>query len=141
MQESGKKALCTWKRTSKVSYENIYKIPTYCPLVWMFCSWSSNNRINPLLERARRIVYNDHIPTFEDRLVKDNSVSIHHRNIHLLAIELYKAKNSLSFQLMLESFQRRELNYNIRSQKDFSLRSVNTSSYGLYSLRYLAPKT
>ena len=28
----------------------------------------------------------------------------------------------------------------IRSQKDFSLRSVNTSSYGLKSLRYLAPK-
>ena len=37
-------------------------------------------------------------------------------------------------------FQRREVNYNIRSQIDFSLRSVNTSSYGFKSLRYLAPK-
>ena len=41
---------------------------------------------------------------------------------------------------MLDLFQRREVNYNIRLQKDFSLRSVNTSSYGLRSLRYLAPK-
>ena len=41
---------------------------------------------------------------------------------------------------MLDLFQRREVNYNIRSQIDFSLRSVNTSSYGLRSLRYLAPK-
>ena len=35
MQESGKGALCTWKS-----------------LVWMFCSRSSNNRINHLHERA-----------------------------------------------------------------------------------------
>ena len=41
---------------------------------------------------------------------------------------------------MLELFQRREVNYNIRSQKDFFLRSVDTSSYGLKSLRYLASK-
>ena len=41
---------------------------------------------------------------------------------------------------MLDLFQRREVNYNIRSQTDFSLRSVNTSSYGLGSLRYLASK-
>ena len=41
---------------------------------------------------------------------------------------------------MLALFQRREVNYNIRSPTDFSLRSINTSSYGLKSLRYLAPK-
>ena len=112
----------------------------YCPLVWMFCSRSSNNRINHLHERALIIVYNDHSSTFKDLLVKDNSVSVHYRNIHLLAIELYKVKNNLSSQLMLDLFQRREVNYNIRSQTDFSLRSVNTSSYGLRSSRYLAPK-
>ena len=41
---------------------------------------------------------------------------------------------------MLELFQRRDVNYNICSQKEFYLRSVNTNSYGLKSLRYLAPK-
>ena len=112
----------------------------YCPLVWMLCRRSSNNRINHLHERALRIVYNDLSSTFEDLLVKDNSVSINYRNIGLLAIELYKAKNKLSSQLMLALFQRREVNYNIRSQTDVSLRSINTSSYGLKSLRYRAPK-
>ena len=97
----------------------------YCPLVWMFCSRSSNNRINHLHERAIRIVYNDNSSTFEGLLVKDNSVSICHRNIRLLATELYKAKNNLSSELMLELFQRREVNYNVHSQTDFSLRSIN----------------
>ena len=75
-----------------------------------------------------RIVYNDHSSTFEDLLAKDNSVSVHHKNIRSLAIELYNAKNNLSSQLMLKLFQRREVNYNIRSQK--GLRSINTSSLG-----------
>ena len=67
----------------------------YCPLVWMFFSRRSNNRINHLHERTLRIVYNDHSSTFEDLLAKDNSVSIHYRNIRLLAIELHKAKNNI----------------------------------------------
>ena len=71
---------------------------------WMVCSRSSNNRINHLHERALRIVYNDHRSTFEDLFMQDNSVSIHHRNIRLLATELQKAKNNLLSQLMLELF-------------------------------------
>ena len=72
--------------------------------------------------------------------MKDSSVSIHHRDIRMLAIELYKVKNNLSSKIMLELFQRWEVNYNICSQTDFSLRSINTNSCGLKSLRYLAPK-
>ena len=64
----------------------------YCPHVWMFCSRKSNNLINHLHERELRIVYNDHSSTFEALLVKVNSFSIHHRNIRLLAIELYKSQ-------------------------------------------------
>ena len=81
----------------------------YCPLVWMFCSRSSNNPINHLHKRELRIVCNDHSSTFEDLLEKDNSASIHHRNIRLLAIQLYKAQLILlnSSQLILELFQRR----------------------------------
>ena len=60
--------------------------------------------------------------------MKDNSVSIHHRNIHLLVIELCKVKNNLSSELMLELFQTPEVNYNIRSQAYFSLKSININS-------------
>ena len=70
----------------------------------MFCSRSSNNYIYHLQERALRIVYNDRSATFEDLVVKDNSVSIHHRSILLLAMKLYKAKNNLSSQLFRELF-------------------------------------
>ena len=112
----------------------------YCPLIWMFCQRSSNTQINHLHERALRIVYNDNESTFEDLLKKDNSVSVHHKNIRLLGIELYKVKNNLLTHLMSEIFNLRNIDYNLRSQTDFKQGPVNTVNYGLKSLRYLAPK-
>ena len=62
----------------------------------MFHNRSLNNKINRLHERCLRIIYNDKHSNFEELLVKDNSVSIHHNNIHTLAIEMYKVANSMS---------------------------------------------
>ena len=112
----------------------------YCPLIWMFCQRSANTRINHLHERALRIVNNDNESTFEDLLKKDNSVSINHKNIRLLGIELYKVKNNLSTHLMSEIFNLRNIDYNQRSQTDLKQGPVNTVNYGLKLLRYLAPK-
>ena len=66
----------------------------YCPLVWMFCSRAANNRINRIHERSLRIVYNDNTLSFLELLDKDCSVSIHHRNLQVLCIEIYKIKSS-----------------------------------------------
>ena len=41
---------------------------------------------------------------------------------------------------MSELFEKRNLNYNLRSQTDFLLHSVNTVAYGLKSLKYFAGK-
>ena len=68
----------------------------YSPLVWMCCDKTSDNRINHLHERALRTVYNDNVSTFEKLLGKDNSVTIHVRNLTILATELYKTKSSCS---------------------------------------------
>ena len=112
----------------------------YCPLVWMFCGRQENNRINHSHERALRIVYNDYKSTFENLLELDNSVSIHHRNIRLLSIELYKVKHNFSNQVMSELFNLRNINYDFRSQTDFELGPIYTTVYGVRSLKYFAPK-
>ena len=106
----------------------------------MFCQRSSNTRINHLHEKALRIAYDDNESTFEDLPKKDNSVSIHHKNIRLLGIELYKVKNNLSTHLMSEIFNLRNIDYYLRSQADFKQGRVNMVNYGLKSLRYLAPE-
>ena len=62
----------------------------YCPLVWMFHSRSINNKINRLRERVLRIVYSDFKSSFENLLEQDGSVSIHVKNMQILATEMFK---------------------------------------------------
>ena len=61
----------------------------YCPLIWMFHSRRLNNKISYIHERSLRITYQDRISTFQELSNKDNSVSIHHRNLQALATEMF----------------------------------------------------
>ena len=62
----------------------------YCPLIWMCHNRMLNNRINRLHERCLRIIYNDKHTSFEELLEKDKSVSIHQKNLQVLATEMFK---------------------------------------------------
>ena len=112
----------------------------YCPLVWMFHGREIKRKINQIHERSQRIVYRDYNSSFKDLLKKDNSVCIHHRNIQGLPVELLKVKENLSNTIMSDTFPTRVLNYNLRSQADFLRNTVNTTKFGLNSLRHFASK-
>ena len=49
-------------------------------------------------------MYNDKQSSFNELLEKDGSVSIHERNLHVLATEMYKISNGLSTPLMKDIF-------------------------------------
>ena len=66
----------------------------YCPLLWMFCDRTANGKINKLHERALRIAYNDYSSSFKELLVKDDTVTIHERNLRTLATKMYKIKTT-----------------------------------------------
>ena len=57
------------------------------------------NKINRLLEKCLRLIYNDKRSSFDDLLEKDNSVFIHYKNLQALAIKMFKVhtKTSKSF--------------------------------------------
>ena len=64
----------------------------YCPMVWMFHSRKLNSHIKNIHERALRIVYRDYESTFQQLLRQNKSVSIHQRNLQILATEIFKTK-------------------------------------------------
>ena len=63
-----------------------------------------NNRINKLQERALRLVLNNSTSSFYELLLKDNSLTIHHRNMQKLALEMYRAKHRIAPKTMCELF-------------------------------------
>ena len=99
---------------------------SYCPLIWMFCSRSMNNRINRLHERALRIVYNDYANSFESLLVKDGSVTIHNRNIQRVALEMYKIRNGLAPDFICDLFVKNQM----PTRSDFVRPKMRTTAYG-----------
>ena len=111
----------------------------YCPLVWMLHSRKLNNRINKIHERALRLVYNDNVSSFQDLLIKSNSVSVHHKNIQILAIELYKTKNDIGPELLKHIFKLKG-DYKYCSKMPFETNNVRTVTYGTETISFLGPK-
>ena len=113
----------------------------YCPLVWMFCSRTINNKINKLHERCLRLIYNDKSSTYQELLTCDRSVTIHQRNLQILALEMFKVLQNLTPEIMNEVFPlKTPLNYELRRPREFYTRPIRTVHYGTESIGFLAPK-
>ena len=78
-------------------------------------------------------LYNNdlHHERVKDSLKKDNSFTVHHRNIQSFAIELFKVKENLFNTIMNDILQTRTLIYKLRLQEDFTKSFVNTTLCGL----------
>ena len=114
---------------------------SYCPLIWMFHSRTLNNKINRLHERALRVVYKDELLSFSELLDKDNSFSIHDKNLQMLAIEMYKVKHNLSPSFMQSIFITVEKRYNLRNNPEFETKNIRTTYNGTKPVTYRGPKT
>ena len=113
----------------------------YCPLIWMCHSHIINKKINRLHERCLRIIYCDKQSSFEELLEKNSSVSIHQRNIQILAIEMYKVSKSMTPPQIAELFTaRNEHPYNLRYNPKCLQPFVNSVCCRTESISYLRPK-
>ena len=102
----------------------------------MFHRRQINDKTNKLHERALRMVYNDTVTSFENLLIKDKSFTIHHQNIQLLAIEIYKAIHNLPGGNLSEFFVRNNNNYNLCSKSKLLLPNANSVLKGQNSISY-----
>ena len=114
---------------------------SYCPLFWMFLSRTLNNRINKIHEKALRLVYkNETFLSFDDLLKRDKSVSIHQKNLQILATEIYKAKNDLGLKIRKDTFHFIQKPYNLRNDPGLQRRRNRTVYFGTESISLLALK-
>ena len=100
-----------------------------------------NNKINSLHEKAVRITYNDKSYSFKDLPRKGKSVSVHHRNIQVLATKMFKVKNNIAPGVMKELLRPKMSRYGLRSNNSFERRRGNSGRYDTESVSYLGSKT
>ena len=109
----------------------------YCPLTWMCHSRSNKRKIDRLYERSLKIIYNDKQSLFKELLEKDSSVSIHERNVQILATEMYNVSNNFSPPHMNEMFEVRNENpYNLKQNSQFYRPLVKSVYHGTDSVSY-----
>ena len=111
-----------------------------------------NNIINKIHEKTLRLVYKDEENlSSDDLLKKDKSVSIHQRNLQILATEIYKTRNDLGPEIMKDIFHSVQKPYNLRNDSTLQRRRNRTSEvkvylttrkvyFGTESISSLAPK-
>ena len=115
------------------NYVNVEKLRTettafvlsqfrYRPFVWMFHDRSVNKKINKIHERALRIVYKYSYSYFEELLLKANTVSIHHKNLELLATEIFKTQKNLNPSFMNKISEEKDNPYTLRSGRNILAR-------------------
>ena len=87
---------------------------------------SINKKINNLYERALTLIYCDYSSDFQELLQRDNSVTIHQKNIQALATMMHKVVNNIAPNIVSELFSYSNVNYNLRSGSQFHQPSANT---------------
>ena len=81
-----------------------------------------SNKINSIYERALRITYQDSTSTFQELLNKDKSISKYHRNVQVLATEMFKIHQDLSPKILKETFVSKTSSFNLRRNNTFKKR-------------------
>ena len=76
----------------------------YCPLIWMLHNYENNKKIEHSRERCLQRIQIDKLSSYEKLLEIDGSVSVHHRKIQNLAIEMLLIKHGQSREILTDIF-------------------------------------
>ena len=113
---------------------------SYCPIAWIFHSPKLNARINRLHERALRVVYNNFDSSFEELLRRDNSTTLHQRNLQKLMTKIFKVKTGIAPELMKSVFEFADVPYILTNQSKWSRSIPCTERYGIEAASSIGPK-
>ena len=106
----------------------------YAPLIWMFASIRSINKICKIHLRTLQIVHNIHDKLYEELLPASDDVSVYQKHLPILAIEVYKSLMKTNPYFVWNFYTIKPIPYDLRTGKKVYLSTVNTIPYGLNSL-------
>ena len=95
---------------------SFWKSQSSCyPVMWMFSSRTSRNKLNDIPEYCLCLVTSNCDSNCNELLESSHEISIHKTCINYLMIEVFKYLHGLSPELMTHIFPLRKNSYNIRN--------------------------
>lgn len=113
----------------------------YCHQVWHHCGKRNTTKIEKVNERALRYVYNDKHASYQHLLDRIRLPSMESRRIQDMLLTIHNSISNKAPRAIRNLINLRSFKYNLRRQEYvLSLPKVNTTIYGLKSLRYFGAK-
>ena len=109
-----------------------YSSFNYCPLVWIFSSAKSLNKVESLEKRALRVRYEDYVSSHEELLQKAGKETMKVNRLRSLCTEIYKLINNINPTYMNEILKLRKISRAVRSNYKLNLDvpTINQVSFG-----------
>ena len=123
---------------------NSYFYPNlkYCPLVWMFSSAKSLNKVESLEKRALRLLDDNYDSAYESILKLAGKITMNVTRLRSRCFEFFKLPNNINPASLDEIFVLRKTNRAVGNQYKLNLEVpiINQATFGAKSVRYLGSK-
>ena len=113
----------------------------YCSETWHFCNKKITAKPEKVNEHALRLVFNEKQMSYCELLDKIGLPSLANQRLAKIVCTVFKAINSdHAPRSIKELFGHRNSHYDLRGNNILKLPKANTTTYGLKSWRFMAPK-
>ena len=103
----------------------------------MFCHKQNYLKIEKIQYKALKIVYNSN-ESYEELLLRNSEVSIHQKQLRILATEVFKSLADINPDFMKSYFTIKEIPYCLRNGNSLRIPSTRSKRYGTNSIVFRA---
>ena len=104
-------------------------------IIWMICDKQDYLKIGKIQCKALKIVYNSN-ESYKELLLRINEVSIHQKQLRILATEVFKSLADINPDFMKSYFTIKGIPYNLRNGNILKIPSARSTCYGTNSILF-----
>ena len=109
----------------------------YASIIWMFCHKQDCLKIEKIQYNALKIVYSSN-ESYGELLLRNNEVSIHQKQLRILATEAFKSLADINPDFLKSYFTIKEIPYCLRNGNFLKISSTCSKPYGTNSTVFRA---
>ena len=108
----------------------------YAPLIWMFASKTTINKILKIYYRTLQVVYREYHKSYEELLQNNKDIYIHQKHLRILALEVYKSIMHFNSEFMWHCFNTKPIPYNLRKGSRLLIPPAKSANFGTNSITF-----